>query len=393
MKLAALILVALPLVVAAYAYGLYPLILRLLARDRAAPARGPQEQLPLVTVVIPAYNEEAQIRGAIESQLAQTYPADRRQILVVSDASSDGTDAIVRSFAGQGVELLRMPARIGKTAAENAAVPAVRGTIVINSDAGVRMHPRTVQALVAAMADPAVGVSSTRDVSMGSRDADENRAEAGYVGYEMRIRALETRAGGIVGASGSGYAIRAHLHRHPVLPELSRDFSAALIAQRHGLRAVSVDDAICYVPRTTSLRREYRRKVRTISRGMDTLYFNRDLLDFTRHGLFSLKLASHKVARWLVPLSTIPALVGLVLLTIAVPLAGVLLAAAAIGLLFAILGASWPDERPLPRWLPPSVLGALAANLAVMHAAWRFFVGHEDHVWEPTRRPTTATAP
>src|SRR5690606_16822661 len=97
--------------------------------------------------------------------------------------------------------------------------------------------------------------------------------------YEMWVRRLETRISGIVGASGCFYAIRAHLHRVHLKDSLSRDFAAALIAREHGYRSVSVDDAVCYVPRAPSLHREYRRKVRTITRGMETLHNRGHLLN------------------------------------------------------------------------------------------------------------------
>lgn len=383
------ILAILPIVVGAYAYVLYPALLRLLARDRAAASAG-GAALPLVTIVVPAYNEEHQIRGAVEAALAQDYPSQRRQILVLSDASTDATDDIVREYASRGVELLRLPARAGKTAAENASIAMIRGEIVVNTDASVRLHPHAVRLLVDGLSDPTAGVASTRDVSVSNAESP-NAAEAGYVDYEMAIRRLETLSGGIVGASGSGYAIRAHLHRIRVREDLSRDFSSALIAQRHGLRAISVEGAICHVPRSLSLAREYRRKVRTISRGMETLYYNRDLLDPVVHGAFAWKLLSHKLARWLVPLSAIPALVGVTLLSFADARATWLLVAALVTLAGAIAGARWPDARPVPHWLPVGLLGVLAANLAVIHSAWRFFHGHEDHVWEPTRRALPST--
>ena len=104
----------------------------------------------MVSIVIPAYNEEAQIGGAIEALLAQDYPADRRQILILSDASTDRTDEIVASYASRGVELLRMPVRGGKTAAENASCTRLRGTIVVNSDSSIRLHPSAVRELVLA---------------------------------------------------------------------------------------------------------------------------------------------------------------------------------------------------------------------------------------------------
>lgn len=383
------ILLAIPIALILYAYVLYPAILWTLA-VRSRPTPTPAGALPLVSIVIPAYNEERQIRGAIEALIAQDYPADRRQILILSDASTDRTDEIVREYAGKGVELLRMPVRSGKTAAENASCARLRGDIIINSDSSIRLHPSAVRRLVEAMTDPKVGVASSRDVSITRDLSSSNAAEAGYVGYEMRIRDLETRTGGIVGASGSGYAIRSALHRIPVRDDLSRDFSAALTARTHGFIAVSVEDALCYVPRTTSLRAEYRRKVRTIARGVETLLHNRHLLDPSRYGAFAVKLISHKVCRWLVPASLIPGTIGLVLLSFAHAWAIAVLALGALVALTAGIGALWPADRPMPRILS-LVAFATAANVAVVHALFRVAHGHEDHLWEPTRR-TTASA-
>jgi len=384
------ILAALPIAAAAYAYAAYPLLLRAIAPARAVPSPPPSEW-PLATIVVPAYNEAAQIAGSIESLLAQDYPADRRQILILSDGSTDRTDEIVRSYAAQGVELLRMPARSGKTAAENASCERIRGDVVVNTDASIRFHPACVRSLVAAMRDPAVGVASGRDVSVAAGDAAANTTEAGYVGYEMRIRALETATGGIVGASGSGYAIRADLHKRPVRGDLSRDFSAALTARTHGFMAVSVDEAICYVPRTTTLRSEYRRKVRTIRRGMETLMFQRHLLNPFRYGRFAWKLFSHKVCRWMVPVMLVPGAVGLALLAGDYAWARVVAGLAIAGALLAAVGALWPRGRSVPRLLSIAAFGA-AANVAVVHALLRVMRRREDRLWEPTRREPAATA-
>ena len=380
-------LVALPVVVGGFAYFAYPAILWLIARSRTMTLPPIPETWPLVTIVIPAYNEESQIRGAVEAVLGQDYPADRRQILVLSDASTDRTDSIVQEYAPRGVELLRMPVRGGKTAAENASCAHIRGSIVINTDASIRLHSATVRELVRRMEDPSVGVASSRDVSISAMDASANQAEAGYVGYEMMVRALETQAGGIVGASGSGYAIRTLLHMIPIRADLSRDFSAALTARRNGYRAVSVDEAICYVPRTTTLSREYRRKVRTISRGMETLFSNRELLDPERYGSFAWKLISHKVFRWALPHSAVLGLIGLLLLSRDHWLAALFSAIGVAMCLVAFVVSRLPQDVRVPRLLNV-VAFAVSANVAVIHASWRFTVGHEDHIWEPTRRDT-----
>lgn len=379
------LLVALPLFFAIYAYGVYPLILWVMSHTDgpAAPARPPDS--PLVTIVIPAYNEEKQIAGAIDALLAQDYPKDRLQILILSDASSDRTDEIVRTYASRGVELMRMPERGGKTRAENASAELLRGEIVVNTDASIRLHASAVSELVAHMSDPKIGVASGRDISVSGMSRAVNATEAGYVNYEMWVRSLESRTGGIVGASGSCYAIRTDLHKIQIPEELSRDFCAALTARLYGFRAASVDSAICFVPSTSSVKREYRRKVRTISRGMDTLYYRRELLDPTRYGAFAWKLISHKLCRWALPVSVIPAIAGLAILSRTHTWATIVLIAGGVIALLALAGATWPDNRPMPRALSLAAFG-VAANLAVVNALWRVIHGHEDHVWEPTRR-------
>jgi hypothetical protein len=253
------------------------------------------------------------------------------------------------------------------------------------------MVPGAVRLLVLAMSDPSVGVASTRDQSVSGHHMAANEAEAGYVGYEMRIRQMETAIGGIVGASGSGYAIRRSLHDIPLPDMLSRDFSAALTARTNGFQAVSVEDAVTNVPRTASLHHEYRRKVRTISRGIDTLIYWRRLLDPIRYGSFAWKLWSHKVCRWLIPVAAVPAVCGLLLLSVDFTLARIALAGVIAAGAVLFVARAWPDGRPMPRLISLIAFG-VSANAAVVHAVFRVLVGHGDHVWEPTRRPTAAAS-
>src|SRR5947207_8718962 len=308
MSALAAVVLALALSLCLYTCVVYPALLKALAwlRPRARQSRRSNRARPLISIVVPAHNEAGVIAETLERILALDYPA--RQILVVSDASMDGTDEIVSRFAPRGVELLRLPERRGKTAAENAARGRLRGDIIINTDASVRIHPRALKPLVASFADATVGVASGRDVSVARVDAAANAGESAYIGYEMWVRDLETRVSGIVGASGCLYAIRAALHRDAVPEDLSRDFGAALLARRRGYRAVSVPEALCFVPRSASLRQEYRRKVRTMARGLRTLWALRALLNPLRYGVFAWMLWSHKVCRWLVPGAVLVAL-------------------------------------------------------------------------------------
>src|SRR5690606_16291791 len=254
-----------------------------------------------------------------------------------------------------------------------------------NTDASIRIAPDALKPLIARFTDPRVGLASGRDVSVAHVEEDANRGESGYVGYEMWVRKLETRIDGIVGASGCFYAIRSHLQRIPLPEHISRDFAAAIVTRENGYRAVSVDEAICLVPRTTSLKQEYRRKVRTMTRGMGTLWYKRALLNPFRYGVFAWMLFSHKVCRWLVPWTLPLALVGLVMLAPSYPAAGFGLLLATLGAGAAVAGWAVADRPHPPRLL---VLAAFAAagNLAAIHAGIRALKGQTNALWEPTRR-------
>lgn len=379
-----LILFAVTVVV--YAYVLYPALLMIVNR-----LRGPHGhtadggEWPVISVTIPVYNEAAQIDDLLESILRLDYPKERMQVLVVSDASDDGTNERVAEYAARGVELLRMPTRGGKSAAENAARRLLRGDIVVNTDASIRIAPDALKPLIACFRDPTVGLASGRDVSVTKVDGELNAGESAYVGYEMWVRSLETNVGGIVGASGCFYAIRRDLHEHDLPAGLSRDFAAAMVTRERGYRAVSVNEAVCLVPRVPSLHREYRRKVRTIARGMQTLHFKRHLLNPLRYGAFAWMLFSHKICRWAAPWAALLGALGVLLLAPTHGLAAI--AAVGIGVLsvFALIGWYWPETKRLPRlFAMPAFLAA--GNVAVLSATIKAVRGESNAVWEPSRR-------
>lgn len=385
----AVILIVMPFALAGYAYVLYPAALFLVVRYRrsgrqAQPSRHP-EQWPAISITLSVYNEAVSVAGTLEALLAVDYPEDRRQILVVSDASTDKTDAIVEGFAARGVELFRVQSRRGKTAAEDAAVDLLRGEIIINTDATTRVLPASVKRLVRALGDQSVGVASGRDISVAGKGAEASVGEAGYVGYEMWVRNLETRIGSIVGASGCFYAIRRHLHRTSLPAFLSRDFAAVLNAREQGYRSVSVDDAVCLVPRARTLGSEVERKARTMSRGIRTLWYRRALLDPRRYGAFSVMLASHKLCRWLVGLTLPGALLGLAVLALTFRPAVYALAVSVIWIGVGSIAASRSGGSAQPRWL--AILGYAHGSLYAGVRAWLSVIrGERSSTWEPTRR-------
>ena len=380
-----LVLVLIPPTLMVLAYAGYPLVLYLWPKPRRT-ATEPRTDWPMLTICVPVFNEERVVAGTIDRILSADYPADRRGVLVISDASTDQTDAVVESYRDRGVRLVRLPTRGGKTAAENEAGRHLVGDLVVNMDASVEVPPGALKALIRAFDDPSVGVASGRDISVGDRAREANVDESNYVGYEMWVRRLETERGTIVGASGCFYAIRRNLFDSIFPDALSRDFASPLIAREMGYRSVSVEDAICYVGRTRSLRAEYRRKVRTMTRGLETLWYKRQLLNPFLHGRFAVFLIGHKLLRWLVFPSLVLAMAGLMMLAFSSPW-GVLLAGAVLaGLAVGWLGYSWPEGRSVPRFLMLAGF-AVSANAAGLEAWIRALRGELNPVWEPTRRP------
>jgi cellulose synthase/poly-beta-1,6-N-acetylglucosamine synthase-like glycosyltransferase len=376
-----------PVALFLYAYAVYPALLRLAQPFARRRPRVIDPEWPTVTVTVPVYNEERSIRMKLDDLLQLDYPRELLQILVISDASSDATDAIVAEYAAHGVELLRLPARRGKTAAENAAASPARGKIIVNTDATVRLDPRALKMLVQAFSDPTVGVASGRDVSIGAGEREGTRGESQYVGYEMWLRALETRLGSIVGASGCFYGIRAEIYDASFPEQLSRDFASALMARAHGLRAVSVNEAICFVPRAGSLGNEFRRKIRTMARGLETLWRWRRMLNPFGYGTFAFMLLSHKLCRWLVYLSLPFAFLGLVLAAMESRIGQLISAAVVVGLLAGVV--AWQrTQRAAPVNRLVALIGFGFASVCAGIVAW-FKVLRRQHnaVWEPTRRP------
>jgi cellulose synthase/poly-beta-1,6-N-acetylglucosamine synthase-like glycosyltransferase len=381
------LLLVLPGLLFGYAYFVYPALLRLMGGvGKPVLITTDPPEWPAISIVLPAYNEEESIGPTLDSLLALDYPADRRQILVLSDASTDRTDEIVRGFASRGVELFQATVRCGKTAAENAALSLLTSEIIVNIDATTRILPASLKPLIRVFQDPTIGVASGRDVSVGDVAVEASGAESDYVVYEMWVRALETRIGSIVGSSGCFYAIRRSLHEILVPAEVARDFASALTAREHGFRSVSVDAAVCFVPRTASLRGEFRRKTRTMASGLATLWYKRRLLNPFQYGLFAWMLWSHKLVRWLVFLAAPPALTELALLSLDLVVAQLVLALVLVVIVLGVVALRSPEGTRLPQ--PVALCGfALAAHVAGLVAWSKVIRGELSAVWEPTRRP------
>jgi len=244
-----------------YVLAGYPLLLRWLAPRRARPVqRQPIE--PTVSLIIAVYNGERFLETKLQSVLALEYPADKLEIIVASDGSTDRTDEIAGRFADRGVILLRLP-RGGKPAAVNAAIGQARGEILVMTDVRQPLEPASVARLVENFADPTVGVASGELLIRAGSSQQE--ADIGlYWRFETWMRETLSSIDSMFGATGPFYALRRGLAVPVPVDALLDDVYLPLAAYFRGYRLIVDSRARAYdIP--TSLDTEFRRKIRTLA--------------------------------------------------------------------------------------------------------------------------------
>lgn len=305
------------LVLVVYVYAGYPLLLALVRTLGGHRRVAIDEQvLPPVTLVVSAFNEAAVIGEKIENCLDLDYPKDMLQVIVVSDASDDGTDEVVNGYAARGVDLLRMADRGGKTLGLNAAVAVARGEVVVFSDANAMYGRDVIQKLVRNFADPAVG-AAVGESTYVDPEVESERSEGLYWRYETAIKRLESSVGSVVGGDGAIYAVRKSLYI-PMRADALSDFVNPLQVVQAGHRCVYEPAARSYERAADNFSKEFRRKVRIVNRAWRALWRMNALLNPSRYGFFAFELVSHKLLRWLVPTF----LLGLLVANVAVLDAG-----------------------------------------------------------------------
>jgi cellulose synthase/poly-beta-1,6-N-acetylglucosamine synthase-like glycosyltransferase len=236
----------------------YPLVAALLARLRGRPVHK-QDSTPRVTLVVAAYNEETVIERRLQNLLELDYPADLLDIVVASDASTDGTDALVEAVAAREprVRLLRCP-RGGKVAAQNLAVRGTEAEILAFSDANAQWKPDALRKLVRNFADSDVAYACGGHFYEA---ADGTNREGTYWRWEAWLRRNESLLGSITGGIGPIYAVRRSDYVD-VDPRFGHDLALPYLMVQHGRRAVFEPDAVAWEKPSRDNEDEYRRKVR-----------------------------------------------------------------------------------------------------------------------------------
>jgi cellulose synthase/poly-beta-1,6-N-acetylglucosamine synthase-like glycosyltransferase len=371
----------------AYAYFLYPVVLfvmyavaqllsdvryLLTRRDRRAGSR--KGDVPAVTFLVPAYNEEAHLLEKIENLGQTDYPREKLQIVFVSDGSTDLTNQILSRVQNPQVEVVILPRRQGKPSALNVAVARARHDLLVFSDASTSFAPDAVEKLARHFTDSTVGAVCG---ALRFRASSESQQTEGvYWKFENLLRLMEARLGATLTASGAIYALRRQAY-FPLAPDtVLDDFVIPMNARNAGYRVLYDPEAVATEVAPHTVGGEFTRRVRLASGSFAAL---RDFARIRLDGVTVFAFLSHKVCRWIVPFFLIALLISNVFLR--GPVYRIMLIGQILFYLWAGFGFFLRRRISHIRY---ALLGyfLLAMNLAFLVGFCRFVNGRKDVIWQ-----------
>jgi len=286
-----------------YHLVLYPLILLILNMLKKNPSREyslPQE-LPTITILCPAYNEEDCMEEKIKSYQNLNYDKDKLRMIVISDDSEDKTNEIVKKYEKKGyLELVVQKPRKGKQSGHNLVEPDIKSKYILSTDANSIFHPDAVIELVKIIENEEKTGLVSGKLELVVAEKHES-GEAGYWSFDSFLKNSESKLKTIIGANGSIFIIRRHLFGQ-IHPASVDDFERVLITIKKGYNAKYNPKAIVYENSTERASQEIKRKIRIISQEWFAIKRQSVLLNICRHPIAAFFLISHKLIRWLIPL-------------------------------------------------------------------------------------------
>jgi poly-beta-1,6-N-acetyl-D-glucosamine synthase len=368
-----------------YTYLGYPCLLLLFTLLSAkAIKKRPFVELPFVSVVIAARNEAGQIATRLNNLLEQDYPADKLEIIVVSDGSVDDTNVIVFDQFVQNselfpkIKLIIQPKPSGKPLACNLGVYSADGEIIVFTDSRQIFAKNAISELISNFSDCEIGGVSG-ELLFFDKKGDGLLLEMGaYWHYEKMVRKLESRWSSVMGATGAIYAIRKKLYHELPASTLLDDVLTPLNIVLAGYRVTFDHNAIAYDYASNNVQQEWKRKVRTLSGNWQILNLCPSVLNPFHIKLFW-QFFSHKLARLLVPYFLITLFIS------SVTAEGMLYSMTALlqicFYLMVLIAFMFPQARQ--NALIRLCYFFCVLNVAALFSCWIWIFGRHENVWKP----------
>jgi len=364
-------------------YFLYPLLLwaaGILFRRHTR--RG--DDRPAVSVIIAAFNEGKDIAQKLENTLELEYPAEKLEILVGSDGSTDETVAIAERFAHRGVQVVDFRQNRGKTSVQNDLVERSSGEILVFTDAASFLGRDALIKLVRNFSDQRVGCVAGKMRFVGTEANLTTRSQGLYWRYEVWIRDLESRLGSLIGVDGPLYALRRDCYV-PLKPYIISDLVTPLLVREMGKRVILEEEAVVDEEPTQASGQESTTRRRITLRGLVGIFSHRSLLNPLAHPWLTFQLVFHKLVRWFVGLLLAVNVAGCILPAFTGNRFFMLMLTGHVA--FYLLGLlGWAGSRVGVRARVLSVPYYFClVNIAASRGIIDFFMGKQAVSWKPVR--------
>ncbi len=265
-------------------------------------------ELPEITLFIAAYNEEEVIDEKMRNCLEINYPADKLNILWVTDGSNDRTNEYLSQW--KQAKVLFEARRSGKTAAINRGIKYVTSPIVVFTDANAMINKESLQEIASKFTNPRVGcVAGEKRIIIQTKSDAASGGEGLYWKYESFLKSLDSRFHSTIGAAGELFAIRRELFEEMDATTLLDDFILSMRIAMRGYIIAYCPEAYASESGSADMQEEEKRKTRIAAGGLQSIWRLRDLLNIFKYGWLSFQYISHRVLRW----SVAPILLFLIL--------------------------------------------------------------------------------
>ena len=270
---------------------------RLLKGSPLQQAMPADEDLPTMTLMICAYNEEDVVKEKMENTLALDYPKDKFRIMWVTDGSNDHTNELLKAYPE--VDIVFSPERKGKTAALKHGLRELKTRYVAFTDANTMINSGALREIARLFSDPTVGcVSGEKRVA--ARKAGEMAAEGEglYWKYESTLKRWDSELYSAMGAAGELYAIDPKLCREVPDEALLDDFMLSMYVVLAGKRIAYTPEAFAREYGSANIYEESKRKRRIAAGGLQSIWWLRSMLNPLHQPLVTFQYVSHRVLRW-----------------------------------------------------------------------------------------------
>ncbi|WP_299361839.1 glycosyltransferase family 2 protein [Winogradskyella sp.] len=253
--------------------------------------------LPEVTLMIPAYNESDYVHQKMENTMSLNYPKDKLKIVWVTDGSNDGTNIRLERY--KDVQLFHQDERKGKINAMNRVMPYVKTPLVVFSDANTKLGQDSIMHIVNCFNDEKVGcVSGEKRIVNKCSDAAAGAGEGLYWKYESTLKKWDAELYSAVGAAGELFAIRTELYNEVEQDTILDDFIISLRVAQKGYIIQYNPEAYAIETASENVKEELKRKIRISAGGIQSVIRLRSLLNIFKYGMLSFQYISHRVLRW-----------------------------------------------------------------------------------------------